>query len=273
MGQTIVTVITPTLNAIAYLQECINSVRQNASPSIQVEHIIVDGGSTDGTPELGAACGLRVLRRAGKGLTERVNEASRDSSGELIGFMGADDLMLDGALEAVVQAWHRNRRHWVVGGVQYIDENGKSLGMLKAPPTWITSRMHVCLGWSPIVQMGTYFSRDFFTKLGGFDVAYQNSADYEMFARALSTAPYERLALPLAIVRRTGMNDGVVRRGRALEENKSILARFGPTSELEQRICRYTLKLRINLANPEWLVRKLAHRAKSRLGSQKAPYF
>ena len=272
-GEMIVTIVTPTLNAIEYLPECIESVRRNERPGLKIEHVIADGGSTDGTPELADACGLRVLRRAGKGLVERINEASFDSSGELIGFMGADDLMADGAMEAVVRAWRKDCSRWIVGGVRYIDENGRSLGKLRAPPTFITAGMHVCLGWSPIVQMGTYISRDFFIQLGGFDVAYRASADYEMFARALSHSPYERVARPLASVRRTGTNDGVLSRSRADQENATILARFGPASELERRMYRYALKLGLNLANPEWLVRKMAERARSRLGSQKARYF
>ena len=53
----LVTVVTPTLNAIAYLDECIRSVERQAGPNVTVEHIVVDGGSTDGTAELRARRG------------------------------------------------------------------------------------------------------------------------------------------------------------------------------------------------------------------------
>src|SRR5262245_48011298 len=99
----LVTVVTPTLNGIDYLQECIDSVRRNVSPGIEIEHIIADGGSVDGTPELADSCGLRVLRRPGESLVARMNEASLNSAGNLIGMLGADDVMLDGAMKWIVQ--------------------------------------------------------------------------------------------------------------------------------------------------------------------------
>ena len=48
----IVTIVTPTLNAVDFLKECIESARRNATRGIEIEHVIVDGGSTDGTVEL-----------------------------------------------------------------------------------------------------------------------------------------------------------------------------------------------------------------------------
>jgi glycosyltransferase involved in cell wall biosynthesis len=273
MGNMIITVVTPTLNGIGYLQECINSVRQNSSANVEVEHVIADGGSTDGTPELAEACGLRVLRRPSKDLFERINEASFDSSGELIGYLGADDVMQEGAMEAIAQAYRRNGKYWVVGGIRWIDENGRSLGGLAAPPTWITPRMHVCLGWNPIMHVSTYLSRDFFTQLNGFNIAYQTCGDYEMFARALSSAPYERLARPVASFRRTGSNNSAVNRSGILRENQMVLAQFRPKSNLERQFWRYALKFWFNLANPEWLMYKLAERTGPQLGSQRAPYF
>ncbi|PZW40799.1 glycosyltransferase involved in cell wall biosynthesis [Humitalea rosea] len=269
----IVTVVTPTLNAVAYLKECIESVRGNASGGIEVEHIIADGGSTDGTPEQAAACGVRVLSRPGSGLFERINQASMMASGELIGYLGADDVMLPGALAAVVGAYARGSRRWVVGGIRWIDEEGRSLGGLAAPPSWITPRMHVSLGWNPIMLIGTYFSRDFFAQLGGYDVDYQVSGDYEMLARALSSAPYTRLAVPVACFRRTGLNLSAVRHVRGMQENQMILSRFRPKSELERQGWRYGMKLWLNLSNPEWLACKLAERCGLRPRSQHVLHF
>jgi Glycosyl transferase family 2 len=65
-GTMIVTVVTPTLNAVNYLRECIESARRNESPGVEVEHVIADGGSTDGTVELAESYGLRVLKGEGR---------------------------------------------------------------------------------------------------------------------------------------------------------------------------------------------------------------
>src|SRR5581483_4595187 len=190
---------------------------------------------TDGTVELAEASGLRVLKGKDKGIFDAINKGSFQSSGELLGFLGADDVMLDGALEAVVRTYRESGRRWVVGGIRWIDERGRSLGELAAPPRWMTPRMHVCLGWNPIMHMGTYFSREFFTELGGFNIDYRDSGDYEMFARALSRAPYARLARPDACFRRTGMHNSAVNSARTERENGTVRDEFGPKSAFERR--------------------------------------
>lgn len=269
----LVTVVTPTLDAIDYLQQCIDSVRRNVSPGIEIEHIIADGGSVDGTLELADACGLHVLRRPGESLVARMNEASLNSSGQLIGMLGADDVLLDGAMKWIVQAYRESDRPWVIGGIRWIDENGRSLGGYKAPPMWMTATMCASHHSGPIPQVATYFSREFFTQLGGFDQSYSFFSDNELFVRALAKAAYARLARPVACYRRTGRNHSFVNRGNSSSEQHRLRAQFGPKSELEAQFWCYALRLWFNLSNPEWLMYKLANRARAQLGSPKPRYF
>lgn len=269
----IVTVVTPTLNGIDYLGECIASVQRNETKDIQMEHVIVDGGSTDGTVEYAEARGLRVLKGKDKGIFDAINKGSFNSQGELLGFLGADDVMLDGAMAPLVQAYRRSGRRWVVGGIRWIDERGRDLGDLAAPPSWMTTRMHVCLGWNPIMHMGTYFSREFYSSLGGFNIEYRDSGDYEMFARALSIAPYERLSWPVSCFRRTGQNNSAVNLTRADGECRRVRDTFGPGSQAERLFWRYALKSWFNLANPRWMMWKMSEPARLRLRLQEKAYF
>jgi len=64
----IVTVVTPTLNGIEFLKECMESVRQQESRRVSVEHVIVDAGSVDGTVELAESYGLRVMKGKARGI-------------------------------------------------------------------------------------------------------------------------------------------------------------------------------------------------------------
>jgi glycosyltransferase involved in cell wall biosynthesis len=269
----IVTVVTPTLNGIDYLRECIESVRNNASRNIEVDHVIVDAGSTDGTVELAEAYGLRVLKGKDRGIFDAINKGSFNSSGELLGFLGADDVMLDGALAAVTDCYRRSGARWVVGGIRWIDNHGRDLGGLAAPPRWMTPRMLACLGWNPIMHMGTYFSRPFFVELGGFNIDYRDSGDYEMFTRARSIAPYARTSHEVACFRRTGLNNSAVNKERSSRENRMVLDRFGPAAAIERHLWRYGLKAWFNLANPGWMARKLTEPARLRLRLQEKAYF
>lgn len=269
----IVTIVTPTLNAREYLRQCIESARMNDSLEIQVEHVIVDGGSVDGTIELAESFGLRVIKGKDRGIFDAINKGSFDSSGELLGFLGADDVMLKGALENIVRAYRKSNRRWVVGGIRWIDEHGHSLGDFAAPPRWMTARMHACLQWNPIMHMATYFSREFFTALRGFNIDYKDSGDFEMFARALSQEPYARVSVPIACFRRTGQNNSVVNAERANREVRSVRDALGPKSILERACWRSLLKAWFNLRNPQWLARKLSGSICVRLGLQERTYF
>lgn len=269
----IVTVVTPTLNAVDYLRECIESVRANETPGVEIEHVIVDGGSTDGTVELAEAFGLMVMTGKDRGIFDAINKGSFHSRGDLLGFLGADDVMLPGGVKAVVDAYTQSGRRWVVGGIRWIDERGRGLGGLAAPPAWMTARMLTCLGWNPIMHMGTYFSREFFTELGGFNIDYRDSGDYEMFARARSIAPYGRINRPVSCFRRTGVNNSAVNGERTRRENLTVLDRFGPKSKIERRFWCYAMKAWFNFGNPTWLAAKLAQPVRVSMRLQERPYF
>ncbi|UZF91572.1 glycosyltransferase family 2 protein [Bosea sp. NBC_00550] len=269
----IVTIVTPTLNAVEYLKECIESARRNTTKDIEIEHVIVDGGSTDGTVELARSYGLRVLQGKDSGIFDAINKGSFDSSGELLGFLGADDVMLDGASSAVVQAYRKSGRRWVVGGIKWTDSKGHSLGRLAAPPNWMTPAMLVSLGWNPIMHMGTYFSRSFFEELGGFNITYKDSGDYEMFCRALTKAPYGRIDQTLACFRRTGMNNSAIHGSRTAAEWARILAEHGPSSNAQRVFWRCLLKGYFNLGNPDWLLAKMADSTRTTLKLQPKPHF
>jgi glycosyltransferase involved in cell wall biosynthesis len=269
----IVTVVTPTLNAAQYLDECLRSTKRNESRLVEVEHVVVDGGSTDATLDIAAAHGARVLRGKDRGIFDAINKGSFQSSGELLGFLGADDVMLDGALDEVVSGYRRSGRRWVVGGIRWIDENGAPMGGLAAPPAWMTRRMHVCLGWNPIMHMGTYIARDFFHELGGFDIQFRDSGDYDMFARALGKAPYHRLSRPVACFRQTGRNNSATNGARTRAENALVCGKFGPRSAAERQLWRAVLKLWFNGRNPAWLMAKTAERSRVRLGLPQTVHF
>jgi len=268
----IVTVVTPTLNAVVYLRECIESARRNESKNVEVEHVIVDGGSTDGTVELCESYGLRIIQGKDKGIFDAINKGSFNSSGELLGFLGADDVLLEGGLEAIAGAYRHSCKRWVVGGIRWIDEHGNILGGLAAPPSWLVPRIFVSFSWCSIMHMATYISRDFYTELGGFNTDFKLAGDFDLFARALSKAPYERVSSQIACYRRTGMNYSATNPQLAAHEASLVQKAFGPKSKLERRMWRALMQVWLNFRNPQWFFRRKLGAILWRLGLQEKKY-
>ncbi len=208
-----------------------------------------------------------------RGIFDAINKGSFASKGELLGFLGADDTMLDGAIDAIVQAYVASGRRWVVGGIRWTNENDESLGELAAPPSWMTPNMHASLGWNPIMHMSTYFSRSFFEELGGFNIDFKDSGDYDMFSRALAIAPYARIDKPLTCFRRTGQNNSVVNRARSMNENRAILEARGPRSAVTRVVLRLFMKSWINLRNPHWTLGKVSGKLQRRFHIRERAYF
>src|ERR1019366_6697757 len=156
----VISVVTPTLNASRYLGQCIDSVKSNSCPGVEAEHIIVDGGSTDETLEIAQAKGVRVLAGKDAGVFDAINKGSFASSGVLLGFLGADDLLLEGALGAIAKEYRRGQPRWICGGVRYIDGRGNDLGTLSPPPHWMGHRIFASLGGTCLAHMATYLARD-----------------------------------------------------------------------------------------------------------------
>lgn len=260
----LISVVTPTLNAIRYLHSCIESTRDQEGPNVQVEHIVVDGGSTDGTLELAKAQHCTVLSGKDEGIFDAINKGSFNSNGVLLGFLGADDVLLPGALDAVVHAHQQNGARWLVGRVRWMDARGVARGDQAPPPSWVTAPMLATLGWNCIPHPSTYLHRDFFEQLGGFDMRFKYSGDYDLFVRARQLESFTRIAQTLTGVRRHGGNASMQQTAPHLAEIRHVMERYGPSSPWKQAAYRYLLKVLANGTNPSWFLRKRVEDVRAR---------
>jgi glycosyltransferase involved in cell wall biosynthesis len=250
----LVTVVTPSLNGMKWLAKCIDSVQAQVTSNVEVEHVFVDGGSTDGTPEYAASRGCTVMAREEPSIYFAINKGSRNSSGELLGMLGCDDILLPGALDAVVRQYRRDGRRWLLGGCLWMLEDGRSLGGLRAPPSWMSARTLACLGWS--LFPSAYMNRDMFLELGGYRSDFHYAGDYEFCIRALLHEPFSRIRRPLHASGRHSGNLSKEINAQHLAELAAVIEMAGPSSAWQRRSNRYFLKLWVNAANPTWSVRK-----------------
>src|SRR6266566_3189808 len=101
-----VSVITPCLNPGDRFVRCLDSV--SAQTYGDVEHVIVDGGSTDGAVELARSRGLRVISEPDNGQTDALNKGFALASGDCLGWLNADDWLVPEAVEHVVETFAAN---------------------------------------------------------------------------------------------------------------------------------------------------------------------
>ncbi|MGI8945908.1 MAG: glycosyltransferase family 2 protein [Thermoleophilaceae bacterium] len=181
-----ITVVTPCLNAASTIGEALASVRAQGYP--RLEHVVVDGGSTDGTVALlERAEGVRFVSEPDRGRAHAVNKGVAMSSGEVIGWLNADDRYEPGALIAVGEALARDpEARWATGFCRIVDGDGEEI---RAP---ITAYKNMLLRrWSLplhltqnfVADPATFVRRAALEAAGPLDERYAISHDYDLWLR------------------------------------------------------------------------------------------
>jgi glycosyltransferase involved in cell wall biosynthesis len=253
-------VVTPTLNGERFLERTLRSIWSQQSDRIEIDHVIVDGGSTDRTLEIAAGYPSRILRSEDdQGMYDAVNKGLGMVEGDIVGYINADDEIAASAMERVSKAFMAHPdAGWVCGKVEYIGPQDEVLGRMQ--PVELSLRSYLGIGWSPIPQQTVWARRWFFDRVGPFDVAFRNCGDYDWYARAL------QLQHPLIlrdVIGRFRLHPGQISLDPAKMERESrmVLERHGTPDRLTWAMGR-ALSLRLNASNPAWLVAKKRGRIK-----------
>jgi glycosyltransferase involved in cell wall biosynthesis len=183
MQTTRFSIITPCLNAHAYIAEAIVSVL--AQQITDVEHVVVDGGSTDGTMEiLKKFPHLIVISEPDKGMYDAINKGIQISKGEWIGLLNADDVYPKGSLRQALEAEAQNPGVQALnGGFAVFKDNGEDRKIIRISPSIDPNEF-----WFRIIRGSTapntwFLRRSIFDEFGLYDDRYRYAADREMILR------------------------------------------------------------------------------------------
>ena len=198
MIRPLVSIITPSLNRERFLWRAIKSVAEQTHPA--VEHIIVDGGSSDGSvrmlEEASARYGVRWISEPDGGMYEAINKGMGMANGEVLAYLNSDDLYFPWSVESAVTALAAHPDVDIVyGDLAYADtQTGRGGLRLYAP-----FQLGYLVRSAFIGQPTAFWRRRVFVELGGFDERLRFVADCDFWMRAARRYRFLKLDEILAV--------------------------------------------------------------------------
>jgi len=181
-GKMKISVITVCRNTALTIEQTIRSVQSQTCSNI--EHIIVDGASTDGTVDIirKQEAGItRWISEPDNGIYDAMNKGIDLATGDIIGFLNADDILADsGVLERIVQVMEDSRYDGCYADVVYVKADMKSVLRRYRSDRFSPDRL--AYGWMP-AHPTLYLRKEVFERSGKFKTDYEIAADYELVAR------------------------------------------------------------------------------------------
>ncbi len=184
----LVSVIIPCYNGAAFLEEAVRSALAQSYPKVEV--VVVDDGSTDGSPEIAQRFPVRYIRQQNQGKSEARNLGIRESKGSYLVFLDADDRLMPRGIEIGLRELERHPDcALAVGDHVFVGADGSYLASsTKAGP--LHSHYEALLK-SNFIEMisSALFRRSIFDEVGCFDPTLPVAEDYELYLRIARVRP------------------------------------------------------------------------------------
>ncbi len=189
-----VSVIMPSFNQAHFLRRAIDSVLSQQG-EFDLELLVMDGGSTDGSVEVLQSYGDRIrwVSQRDKGQSDALNKGIARTDGDVIGWLNSDDTYEPGALAAVAGVFAAEpQTGWVYGKVRFVDETGREI---RRWITWYKNlrmrryRYAKLLAENPICQMSVFWRRELGERAGEFPTDLKLATDYDYWLRLGRYAP------------------------------------------------------------------------------------
>src|ERR1051325_9305127 len=190
VGRPRITVVTPSFNQAAYIEETIESVLAQSYPNL--EYMVIDGGSTDGSVEIIKKYARSLtywVSEPDRGQTHAINKGLARATGEIFAYLNSDDLYLPGALQAVADGFAAHPAAAVVyGKCVYIDAEGRELETRQASFNGFEEYLAI---WRLLAKRQALTQPEVFCRtaalrrVGEFRGELRFVMDFEMWARLL----------------------------------------------------------------------------------------
>jgi glycosyltransferase involved in cell wall biosynthesis len=184
---TLVSIITPSYNQAAYLEETIRSVLDQGY--LDLEYMIVDGGSTDGSLEIIKKYASRLdwwVSERDSGQAEAINKGLAHAHGEFVAWLNSDDIYLPGAVARAVTALEANAETVMVyGNMLAVDKHGRITNLLK----YRQLSLEDLLAFQIIGQPAVFMRKAAVEQAGGLNPSFHFMLDHHLWIRLAALGP------------------------------------------------------------------------------------
>lgn len=183
-----ITIITPSYNQADFLEATIRSVLMQNYPNL--EYIVIDGGSTDGSIEIISHYQDRLaywVSEPDTGQCQALNKGFVRATGDWMAWLNSDDIFLPGALWTVARTIRSNVEcDWIVGAVDFVDADLKPVGVFKPvfrTNDWLDFVCTKLKNGTALPQAGSFWSRKAWDAAGKLDESLHYAMDHEYWGR------------------------------------------------------------------------------------------
>jgi glycosyltransferase involved in cell wall biosynthesis len=201
-----ISLVTPSFNQAQFIRRTIDSVLEQTG-DFELDYRVIDGGSTDGTIEILKSYGDRVkwISEPDRGQVDAINKGLSSATGDVVGWLNSDDVLLPGALQRVSEAFDANpQAEWVHGRCKIIDEHDREVRRWISAYKHYRSRHHsleTFLTENYVSQMTVFWRRDAQQKIGLLDPEIRYAFDYDLILRLAHRGPPVYIEDPIACFR------------------------------------------------------------------------
>ncbi len=235
-SSSLISIVIPSFNQGAFLEECLRSVLDQAHPRKEV--IVMDGGSNDSSREILRKYERRLdfwVSEPDRGQAHAVNKGWARAKGDVLGWLNSDDRLEPGALEAVAAAYAAHPGAAILyGDVQEIDQAGRVIGVKTMAGYGLKSLL---LGKN-MGQPGVFIPRPTFAALGGLAEELHFALDFEYFLRVWTAFPDGGAYAPRTVASsRVWEEAKTLNRGERFgEEYRAVLEKYFSRGDLPPEI-------------------------------------